>query len=542
MAVTVAVIVDNSLDSAAAGAALLLKYPEARVFISSAWNLPSRLLHLLEWEDGIRSVYICGIGCKRSPQELADGMKALKSNGIAITWCQAGTGWPECDGTIRHYCTVKKVESAATVTDAVIKLFRLAEHPRIPLLREVSAAGRSDKVRDREAKIAAELTSASMYRFFQTGDREAYPLAVRKLAGLLPIGEKDLALISRQRALGFVLGPDGSSPQIKEIRRRVALYAALDCLNVLILGETGTGKEKVARLLHRESQRSDHAFVAVNCANLAGTELLESRLFGHRKGSFTGATEDQEGIIEVADGGTLFLDEIADMPLDTQAKLLRVIEDGTYTPLGPAREKKADVRVVAATNRELSGLVRDGRFRIDLYYRLRELVIRVPPLRERMEDIGQIAGSVKRSLQEEQGRRFPDLTDEQIELLKTYPWPGNVRQLHSVLRRAYLLGLSDHLAEALRDEKEERLDLLLNLPPAGAEGEPQSYGRRKYDQPRVAERAASLMQEPPTLREQQREYAMSRLRACGNNLTHAARELDISVNTLKKLKREADGK
>ncbi len=541
MAVTVAVIVDNSLDSAAAGAAVLLKNPEARVFISSAWNLPSRLAHLLEWEEGIRTVHICGIGCKRGPDELVEGMKVLESRGISIVWHLAGSAGAECARRAADHCTIKRVEEASTVAEAVVRTLRLARHERTVFLLSIASAGRWDKVREREARNIAELTAASMYRFFQTGDREAYPTAVRKMAGLERMTEEDSALIRRQKALGFMLGPDGSSPQIKELRRKVSLYARIDSLNVLILGETGTGKEKVARLMHRESPRSERSFVPLNCANLTGSEMLESKLFGHTKGAFTDAKSDHEGFIETANGGTLFLDEVAEMPLDTQAKLLRVIEDGTYTRLGSSQEQRADVRVIAATNKELSALVSDGRFRIDLYYRLRELVIRVPPLRDRLEDIGQIAGSVKRMLQDEQGKRFPDLTDEQIDMLKTYSWPGNVRQLQSVLRRAFLLGLEANLGPALRDEKEEKLDRLLNLPPRE-----EGWSFPSKDEDRgvlyVTHDPATTATISKTMREQQREFAMARLKACGNNISRAARELDISVNTLKKLRSEAEGK
>jgi DNA-binding NtrC family response regulator len=539
MAVSAAVIVDNNLDGAAAGAAVLLKHNGGRVFVSSAWNLPARIANLQEWEQGLKSVFICGIGCKRSPNELAEAMNCLKDRGVSITWFLAGAGCPDCETQVGRYCSVKRLEDAHNVTDVVKTSLKLETHPRMRLLQTIADAGRCEKIRDREARTAAELAVASMFRFFQAGDRDAYPAAVRKMAGLAPITDDDLRLIRHQNSMGFMLGPDGSSPQIKEIRRRVAKFAGLDCLNVLILGETGTGKEKVARLLHRESRRAGHPFVPINCANLTGTEMLESKLFGHVTGAFTGAVADSEGFIEAADGGILFLDEIAEMPLDTQAKLLRVIEDGTYTKLGSSQERKSDVRVVAATNKELSVLVREGRFRIDLYYRLRELVIHLPPLRERLSDLGQIAGSVKRGLQQEQGGKFPDLTDEQIALLRNYSWPGNVRQLQSVLRRAYLLGVDEHLAEALRDEIDEHLDTPLNRPsPEGTPWPRDSIGPA-YDWT-VREQEGGPAKR--TLRESQCEYAMAVLQSCGGNLTRAAKVLDISVNTLKKLRREAGSK
>ncbi|HRY61781.1 MAG TPA: sigma-54 dependent transcriptional regulator, partial [Candidatus Fermentibacter sp.] len=316
----------------------------------------------------------------------------------------------------------------------------------------------------------------------------------------------------------------------------VRLYGPLDSLHVLVLGETGTGKERVARLLHQESRRAARHFIAVNCSTLSNTDLLESKLFGHVKGAFTGAIADRSGLLEDTDKGTLFLDEIGEMPLETQAKLLRVIEDGTFNRLGANQELKVNVRVVAATNRNLAGMVREGSFRIDLYYRLRELVIRMPPLRDRLCDLGQIVGTVRRFLAEEHGRKFPDLTEAQYDLLRSYSWPGNVRQLKNVLHRSYLLGIEQHLAKAVEEERAEGLDLMLNTPstPAPEVTSPAPV----YDCGRAA--VTAISGEPSdTLREAMRKHAMAVLAASGGNLARTARTLDISVNTLKKLREES---
>ena len=537
MAALRTLVIDNSLDGAAAGAAFLLKHPDARVFISSAYSLPSRLANLREWDEGITSTAVLGIGCKRSPAELADAMRQLDSQGVSISWFVAGTGYPEYESAVKSLCTIEKDETARTLTDAVLALLEMRDHPRAKLLEAVARSGRADRIADREAKTVAEIAVASMYRFFQLGDREAYPAAVRKLAGLEAITEADLSLAERFRTQGYTAGPDGSSPGIKEVRRLVRLYGPLDSLNILVLGETGTGKERVARLLHQESHRGSGHFLAVNCSTLSNSELLDSRLFGYVKGAFTGAVADRAGVIESADKGTLFLDEIGDMPLETQAKLLRVIEDGSFNRLGSTQELKADVRIVAATNRNLAGMVRDGSFRIDLYYRLRELVIRIPPLRDRLCDLGQIVGTIRRDLAAEHGRRFPDLKEEQYELLRSYAWPGNVRQLKSVLQKAFLLGVDGNLEQAVAEEKEEGIDCLLNLGgslPSEAAGPAPVYlipgGIAGADGVSIA-----------TLHDIQRKYAMTALEACGGNLTRTAKVLDISVNTLKKLRREVAG-
>lgn len=534
MAGSEAVIIDNSLDGAAAGAAFLLHSPEALVFVSSAYSLPSRIANIREWSSEIRSISICGIGCQQPPEVLSEAFGKVKADGISSTWFLTGNGFPEHEASVRKLCKIRKAK-AATLTRCVIELLRLTGHPRAGLLEMIASKGRTEKISNPEAKTLAQLAVASMYRFFQLGDREAYPDAVRKMAGLREVSGEDLSLIRRFETLGYLSGPDGSSREIKELRRQVKLYAPLDTLNVLILGETGSGKEIVARLMHQESRRTKGHFVAVNCAALSGAELLDSKLFGHEKGAFTGAYAAHQGILEVADKGTLFLDEIGEMPLETQAKLLRVIEDGSFSRIGSNEEHRTDVRIIAATNRNLAEMVRAGTFRIDLYYRLRELVIRTPPLRDRFCDLGQIVGTIRRELSAIHNRRFPDLTEAQYELLRGYSWPGNVRQLKSVLQKAFLLGIGDHLEKAVMEEKAEGLDLCINKScPSQSEGWTE-YGRRSYDYPLELRENGSPI---PTLREVQVKHALEVIERHQGNLSASARALGISVNTLKKLRSE----
>lgn len=225
----------------------------------------------------------------------------------------------------------------------------------------------------------------------------------------------------------------GHSPAMRTVHKRIGLAAASD-LPVLITGETGTGKELVARALHRASGRADAAFVAVNCAAIP-LELMESELFGHRKGAFSGATSDRIGLIREADGGTLFLDEIGDMPLPMQAKLLRFLQEGEVTPLGGRGAQKVDVRVLAATHRDLAAWVAAGQFRSDLRYRLNVVPIELPPLRERGQDIVLLAQYFLRS---GEGAARTLSADAQARLL-AYPWPGNVRELRNVMQRSQLL-------------------------------------------------------------------------------------------------------
>jgi transcriptional regulator with GAF, ATPase, and Fis domain len=205
-------------------------------------------------------------------------------------------------------------------------------------------------------------------------------------------------------------------------------------VTVLIEGETGVGKELVAASVHYRSNRKDRLFVGQNCAAMPET-LLESELFGHKKGSFTGAHEDKKGLFEIADGGTLFLDEVTEMPLSLQSKLLRVLQEGEIRPIGATTEKKVNVRIVAATNRNLEKEVAEGRFREDLYYRLKVFPLRVPPLRERRDDIPLIAEHFLRKFSSEFGKPAAGFSQQAMELLQSYDWPGNVRELQNEIQR-----------------------------------------------------------------------------------------------------------
>ena len=210
---------------------------------------------------------------------------------------------------------------------------------------------------------------------------------------------------------------------------------------ILILGETGTGKELVARAIHFNSIRSEKPFLPVNCAALAET-LLESELFGYVKGAFTGAVRDKQGVFEVAHGGTVFLDEIGDISPRLQQILLRVLENGEIQPVGSTTRRKVDVRVVAATNRELEDMVKQGTFRADLYYRLNVISLELPPLRMRTEDIAMLAGHFLRKYAGENEKTIDDISREALHLLERYEWPGNVRELENVVERATLLETS----------------------------------------------------------------------------------------------------
>ena len=231
-----------------------------------------------------------------------------------------------------------------------------------------------------------------------------------------------------------LIGKSAAMQQLREMIVRVARSQA----PVHICGESGTGKELVARLIHESGARQDGPFVAVNCGAIP-TELMESELFGHKRGSFTGAVADKKGLVQAAEGGTLFLDEVADLPLHMQVKLLRVVQEKTVRPVGESREETVDVRILSATHKNLAELVAEGRFREDLYYRINVIELRVPSLRERSEDIPELAAAILERLAKRMQIDPPRITAEAMRMLETYPFPGNVRELENVLERALTL-------------------------------------------------------------------------------------------------------
>jgi len=235
----------------------------------------------------------------------------------------------------------------------------------------------------------------------------------------------------------------GSSPALKRSLEQVQAVAATDA-NVLINGESGVGKELFARAIHDASPRGDKPLVRVNCASVP-KELFESEFFGHVRGAFTGAIKDRVGRFQLADGGTLFLDEVGEIPLDLQSKLLRVLQEREFERVGEDRTRKADVRLVAATNRDLKIEAAAGRFREDLYYRLSVFPISVPPLRERREDIVPLAKHFLRLSAERLKKRVPALPQGAEEQLRSYPWPGNIRELQNVMERAAILARNGEL-------------------------------------------------------------------------------------------------
>ena len=300
----------------------------------------------------------------------------------------------------------------------------------------------------------------------------------------------------------------GASAKLEEIREFVHAVAPTD-ETVLVFGETGTGKEVVARQIHAQSNRASRPFVAMNAACVP-RELFESELFGHKKGAFTGAQHNREGLFREADGGTLFIDELAELPLESQAKLLRSIETKTIRPVGESGEVEVDVRIVAATNRDLWAETQAGKFREDLYFRLQVFPVLIGPLRERAEDIEPLA----RHLLERLGKEEVLLDNEAIEALREYDWPGNVRELLNVLRRASLFAISNNIDA----------ELIRRMIAASV------FGNARESAPPLAPSEASRT----SLADVERTHIERVLREKEGNITRAAAALGIDRRTLQR--------
>jgi len=304
----------------------------------------------------------------------------------------------------------------------------------------------------------------------------------------------------------------GESPALQRLREEIR-QAAPSHGRVLIFGENGTGKELVARAIHAQSQRAAGPFVEVNCAAIP-EELIESELFGHTKGAFTGAHATRKGKFELADGGTLFLDEIGDMSLKTQAKVLRALQEQRVEPVGGSGSVDVDVRVIAATNKDLEAEIRTGRFREDLYFRLNVIPFQVPPLRDRREDIPLLVRHFMQVLSAEHGRKAREVVPDALEALARLPWPGNVRELRNILERLVIMTPGERI-------ELQHLPTLAASLPARAPAADESSPAASADGTLLAAREAF-----------ERRYILERYRDCGGNMSRTAESLGVERSNL----------
>jgi two-component system response regulator HydG len=297
----------------------------------------------------------------------------------------------------------------------------------------------------------------------------------------------------------------GRSPAMKQLFETMALVAPSQA-TVLIVGESGTGKELIANAIHQNSDRAERPFIKVNCAALPET-LLESELFGHEKGSFTGATARKQGRFQLAHKSSIFLDEIGEMSPATQAKILRVLQEREFEPIGSTQTIKVDTRVIAATNKNLEEEIREGRFREDLYYRINVVTVEVPPLRKRHEDIPLLADFFLKRFAEKNKRIIKAFTPRAMDLLMRYDWPGNVRELENVVERAVILAREEMITPAEFSDDIQKLDA-------------------EFQEPRLDLRPGR------SLKDVEKEMILRTVEETGGNRTRAAKILGISRRTL----------
>jgi len=317
------------------------------------------------------------------------------------------------------------------------------------------------------------------------------------------VDQEMVALRDKVRRLGTFGKLNGSTPRMKAVFKQIQVIAPTTA-SVLITGESGTGKELVAKAIHTHSKRKEKSYIAINCGAIPES-LLENELFGHEKGAFTGAVSQEGGCFELADGGTIFLDEIGEMSSDMQTKLLRVLENGTFRRIGGKKEIQVDVRVIAATNRNLEELVEEGTFREDLFYRLNVFSIKLPPLRERAEDVPLLAQNFIEEFNLKTDKKVKGLTREALNLIKKYSWPGNVRELKNVIERAVIVCQTDFIDVA---------DL------------PENLTSKAHKAPTVEFRLGQ------TIDDVEREFLFHTINYVDGNKTKAAKMLNISLKTL----------
>ena len=487
-------------DGLVAAALLLRQMKDAEVRISSAARIGNTLGRLA---DGtFDEIHICGLGMYCTLEEVLGPLRRLKRKKTRVVWYCSGDYLDQFAPSLKRYASLVFDHSDRFISEVMFDQLKKPDEHSERLLQLFEDDGEGDRMTD----LLERLADASILAYFKFRDHDAVPNVVRKLAFPETLIAQDRAFARR-----FEYVEDcylvGRTPAMTSLMKTIEKVGADRDSRVLILGETGAGKEVIARLLHESSPRRAQPFLAVNCANFS-EQLLDSQLFGHEKGAFTGAVEQHQGDFELADGGTLFLDEIGDMQLGLQAKLLRVLQMGCFRRIGGSEELSVDVRVVSATNHDLFEEVEKGTFRADLYYRINTIVLRAPPLRDIPDDIPRIAQDIIYRYCHARGINSWRLTHKQAGDLRDHSWPGNVRELQNVIERAIVLDdrdFSKHIGSRGAAPSATQ--------PAGGNMDPADIR---------------------PLRDVEHDYVLQVYSTTGQNKTQAAKLLGISVNTLKK--------
>ena len=405
-----------------------------------------RLPEYLETYDGkAKRIFILGVGLNGDEPRLAAALEALKKRGVRVVWISAIDLTPSQRAVLAPSLETK-IYADKSLLEAVGLVFGVDVAGFEPYADEDKNFKKKKAKED--VKAWWELVDAAMYAHRNYQDEETYAQAIAYLANGESAARWDAKVndVVKRYRRNNCRELVGSSACIKKLRERIDRIAKAADARVLILAESGMGKETVALQIHDKSPRKDEAFYAFNCASVT-PNLLEDKFFGHEKGAYTGADRQEAGLFELANNGTLFLDEIGELPLEAQGVLLRVLEGGRFQRVGGRKDISTDVRLVTATHRNLPELVRKGKFRADLFQRLNVVQIRIPPLREHLEDVKDIADNWW--FQHHRKR----LSDAQIAALKTYTYPGNVRELLNLLERASALEEED-FTELIREHKE----------------------------------------------------------------------------------------
>jgi two-component system nitrogen regulation response regulator NtrX len=405
---------------------------------------------------------------------------------------------------------LRKLEETIGVDIVLLDIKMPGGFDGLDVLREIKAKPVSPEVimisGQGTIQTAVEATKSGAFEFLEKPvHRDRVLLSIRNALAQTKLQRENIDLRRKAEKRYELVG---NHPLMKKLWKEIQTAAPTNA-TVLIYGESGTGKELIARAIHGQSLRAKESFVQVNCAAIP-EELIESELFGHEKGSFTGATERKTGKFEQADGGTIFLDEIGDMSLKTQSKVLRVLEEGEIQKVGSSRVQKVDVRVIAATNKDLRNEIEKQAFREDLYFRLNVVPLYSPPLREKKEDIPLLIEYFARNFAEENNFRFRTFTPDAVEALTRYPWKGNVRELKNLVERLLIMGEKDRI---------EKKDL----------PEP-FFGNRDVHLPGFAQ--AQTLKDFRELAE--RDFLLAKLEENNWNISQTAREIDTPRSNLYK--------